>query len=127
MINKEMPLRLEITKVGRLMYEKGFISASVGVRLNGDGQFRGPGTNLDGKTSVTGGFGWLFPISEQVTFVAEGDFESKRFEGIDSKARVLGGINLRVANRGLVRLAIVGGLTDAAPDLQVLGGYAFHF
>jgi len=117
----------------RYRLSQGFISASVGVRLNGDGQFRGPGTELEGKTSVTGNVGWLYPISDTVTFVAEADAESRRFErngsvpGVGTVVRVLGGINLRVANRGMVRVAIVGGLTDDAPDLQILGGYAFHF
>ena len=117
----------------RYRLAKGFISASVGVRLNGDGQFRVPGTELEGKTSVTGTFGWLYPLADTVTFVAEADAESRRFEnngpveGLGSVERVLGGINVRVANRGMIRVAIVGGVTDDAPDLQILGGYAFHF
>ena len=86
-----------------------------------------PRVEVDGKTSPLVGAGMIFPQSDRVTFVAELTFEGERFEGADSDVRVLGGLNWRLHNRGMVRGAVAFGLTDGAPDLQLIGGYAWTF
>ena len=106
--------------------ERAIITGHAGLRLNGDGMFLGsPG--VDGKTSVHLGGGVIVPLSDQVTAVGELYYEGERFDGAESDVRILGGINWRVNQRGMVRFAVALGLEDGAPDAQLLGGYAFRF
>jgi hypothetical protein len=109
----------------RQRYERWILSAHAGVRVNGDGQIFG--IPLDGELSPMIGFGLFYPHSDEVTFVVEGSFESERFDGIDSDLRLLGGVNWRLSNRGILRSAVAVGLTDGAPDAQLLLGYAVNF
>jgi hypothetical protein len=101
------------------------ISAHAGVRQNGNG--RRFGVDLDGKTSFLMGAGLLYPVSDRVSLVAETTLESKRYEGGDEDFRVLGGLNFRPGNRGLLRAALALGATDGAPDAQLILGYAYTF
>lgn len=101
------------------------ISANLGLRATGDGEI---GLNpVEGETSGFLGIGFLFPISDALTVVAEGIAESERFEGAGTDSRLLGGINWRVTARGQVRAALSVGLTDGAPDAQIFAGYAATF
>jgi type II secretory pathway pseudopilin PulG len=109
----------------RHRYERFIISAHAGVRLNGDGQIRG--VEHDGELSPMVGVGLFYPHSDEVTFVAEATFESERFNDMDSDLRLLGGVNWHLSNRGIVRGAVAIGLTDGAPDAQLLLGYAVNF
>lgn len=99
--------------------------ADAGIRFTGDG--RVAGASLNGKTSASVAGGVLFPIAPKFSLLAEGLFETARFDQTDTDARLLGGINWRPAPNGVVRGAIGFGLTDFAPDFQVLAGYAFTF
>lgn len=101
------------------------IGGHVGARFNGDGQFQG--FDLQGKTSYELGVCALFPLANQVTIVAEGRIETARFEGFDSSADLLGGINWKAFDRGVLRGAIAGGLTDGSPNVRVILGYAYTF
>ncbi len=99
---------------------------SVGVRGNGDGRF--VGATLSGETSFIAGAGVLIPAKDRLTFVGEARFESERFSGADSDTRILGGINLGVGKSGGVfRAALALGLTDGAPDAQLIAAYAATF
>jgi hypothetical protein len=109
----------------RHRYQRFIISAHAGVRINGDGQIFG--TELDGELSPMIGVGLFYPHSDAVTFVGEASFESERFNGIESDLRLLGGVNWSVSNRGILRGAVSVGLTDGAPDAQLLLGYAANF
>ena len=113
---------------GSLRYKlaRGIFAGHVGVRLNGDGMILGS-PEIEGKSSASVGVGYIHPISDQTTLVGEAVFESKRFDRADSDFRVLGGINWRIQNRGMIRAAVAIGLADGAPDTQVLAGYAFQF
>jgi hypothetical protein len=99
--------------------------ADAGIRFTGDGRIGG--ADLKGKTSASVAGGVLFPMSSDFSLLAEGMFETARFEETDTDARILGGINWRPARNGVFRGAIGFGLTDFAPDVQVLAGYAFTF
>lgn len=109
----------------RHLFDQAILSAHAGVRLNGDGQIFG--ADLEGEVSPIVGFGLIYPRSDRITLVGEARFEGERFEGGDSDLRVLGGINWRPFNRGSVRGALSLGLTDGAPDAQLIVGYAFSF
>ena len=109
----------------RHRFERFILSVHAGVRFNGDGQMFDD--EMNGKTSPLVGVGMIFPQSDRVTFVAEASYEGARFEGADSDVRVLGGLNWRLQNRGMFRGALAFGLTDGAPDVQILASYAWTF
>ncbi len=101
------------------------LSAHLGVRFNGNGHIEG--IPLDGKTSTLLGAGVIVPLSDQVSLVGEANVESERYRGADSDFRLLGGVNWRPFNRGMVRGAIAVGLTNGAPDSVFQLGYAYAF
>lgn len=101
------------------------LAVHAGVRTTGDGRILG--VDLDGKTSALLGGGVIWPLSDEVAFVGEVNLESERFEQTDKDTRVLGGVNWRPFNRGIVRAALGFGLSDGAPDVQLLAGYAAQF
>jgi hypothetical protein len=108
------------------------LAGTAGVRANGDGQrFGGEsapfGFETDGKTSVLLAAGGLYPLSDQLTLTGEVRLESERVEGADSDVRLSAGANWRPFNRGMLRGAVVVGVSDGAPDAQVLVGYAYTF
>ena len=100
-------------------------TGNIGINTNGNGQIFG--TNISGDTSFTAGAGILIPTSGRLTFVGEARYGSERFSGFDSDTRLLGGINLGVGKGGVFRAAISVGLTDGAPDSQLIAGYAATF
>jgi hypothetical protein len=73
------------------------------------------------------GAGVIYPHNDRIGLVAEIDFEGERFDGGDSDARILGGVNWQATSRGVVRGAISFGLTDGAPDTEVIAGWAWRF
>ena len=100
-------------------------AGNIGVNGNGDGRFFG--TSINGESFITAGAGILIPANERLSFVGEARFESERFTGFDSDTRLLGGINLGVGKGGVFRAALALGLTDGAPDGQLIAGYAATF
>jgi hypothetical protein len=101
------------------------ISTHAGFQFNGDGSILG--FDLDGDDSILIGGAAIVPLSDQVNLVGELDYQSGRFVGAGSETSLLGGINWRVSNRGIIRGAIAVGLSDDAPDAQIIGAYAFTF
>jgi hypothetical protein len=101
------------------------VGANVGVRFNGDGDFFE--VPIDGDASFQLGVSVLFPMANQVTLTGEAQVETGRFDGFDSTANLAGGVNWQAFQRGLLRAAVIAGLTDATPNFQVLVGYAFAF
>ncbi len=116
---------VEAFGAARFRMDRAIIAAHAGIRMNGDGHFGG-GT-IDGKTSVALGAGAILPLSDQVSLVGELNVESERWQGADSDFRVLVGANWRPFARGMLRGAVVVGLTDGAPDAQLFAGYAYSF
>ena len=102
--------------------ERLVLSFHGGLRFNDDGRF--VNNDLKGETSALLGAGVIFPLADQVTIVGEFDYESGRFEGRDDDLTLLGGINWRMLNRGMLRGALGVGLADGAPDWQLIVGYA---
>jgi len=110
------------------------LSGQAGFQFNGDGSIvipTGGGSatkqSIDGKTSFQASGGVLFPISDVLTFIGELDYKSKRFEGAENDARLLGGFAWRIASRGSLRASLAFGVTDGAPDAQLLVSYAYQF
>lgn len=102
--------------------KRAIYSGNVAVRLNGDGV-----GNIDGDTSVELGAGVIVPANERLSFIGEVRYETERFDGFESDLRALGGINLQAGKTGGFRAALAIGLTDGAPDLQIIAGYASTF
>lgn len=100
-------------------------SGHVGLRITGNGSVHD--RSLNGKASASLGAGFLFPLSDQVTIVAETLGESERFQNQGADFRLVGGVNWRPFTRGSFRGSVSLGLTDGAPRAQVSIGYAFVF
>jgi hypothetical protein len=109
----------------RYRMDGAIIGGHIGARYNGDGAFQG--NDLNGKSSFELGVCALFPMANQVTLTAEAQIETSRFEGVDSTASLVGGVDWNAFKRGVFRAALAGGLTDATPNFRILLGYAYTF
>jgi hypothetical protein len=106
---------------------RSIITGQAGIRFNGDGRRGNETQDRDGETSPMAGLGLIVPFSDNVAAVAEARYEDGRLEGDDSDTRVLGGVNWRPGGRGTLRGAIAFGLSDGAPDTELMLGYAAQF
>jgi hypothetical protein len=102
------------------------VTGTVGVQFNTNGRTLDSPT-LDGEIAYSVGVGVIAPWSETFSWIGELSWRSERFNGADNDSQLLGGINLRLSSRSLLRPALAFGLQDGAPDLQVLVGYAYSF
>ena len=109
----------------RWRFENVILAASVGVRFNENGEIAG--VPLDGQVAGSASVAVIAPIGEGLALVGEAAYEGKRFDGSDADARLLGGVNWKLARMGTLRLAVAMGLADGAPDSQILAAYAFSF
>jgi hypothetical protein len=101
------------------------VAASAGVRFNESGSWYG--APLDGKTAPTLAAAALYPLGTMFTIVGEFTYEGERFAGSGADTRLLAGVNWKPADFGTFRFSIAGGLSDGAPDSQVLAAWAFDF
>lgn len=101
------------------------LSAHAGLRFNEDSDLGRFG--LDGRTAPALGVGILAPLRDTLTVVGEAVYEGERFDGGEADARLLAGVNWRPLPYGVVRIALAGGLTDGAPDSQLLLGFSIDF
>jgi hypothetical protein len=85
------------------------------------------GVSLDGEVSGSAGVGILWPLFSNLTLVGELDYEGRRFALGEADTRLLIGANWRILRQGFFRFALAGGLSDGAPDVQLLGAYVFVF
>jgi hypothetical protein len=106
--------------------QRAVFTGKVGLRINGDGKRFGL-PERDGEVSPSLGIGIITPWTDRLTFVGEFNFEGERFDGGDDDTRILGGVNWRLNNRGMLRGALGLGLSDGAPDAQITVGYAYAF
>jgi hypothetical protein len=86
---------------------------------------------LDGKVSAELGVGFIFPMSETISLVAEGQVETEQYKNAgdigDTDTRILGGVDWKLGANGMFRGALGLGITDGAPDTQLILGYAARF
>jgi len=106
---------------------KATVVAHVGLQMNGDGRAFGSTVDLDGQFAVQLGAGVIAPFTNRLSLVGELVYRGERFDGLDDDGRLLGGVNWKVGQRGMVRGAVGVGLLDAAPDGQLIVGYAVNF
>jgi len=69
----------------------------------------------------------IYPVQERLVVIGEAQYEGERFDGAGDDARILAGVNWKPIRQGSFRLALTGGLTDGAPDVQFLGSWAIDF
>lgn len=101
------------------------IGGHVGARFNGDGDLLG--FPIDGTTSFELGVAALVPMGNAFSFVGEAQIETERFDGFDSAAQIMAGVNWKAFGRGMLRGAVGVGLTDSTPNVRILAGYAYTF
>ncbi len=102
------------------------LTGKVGLRVNGDGSYLGSG-DIDGETSASAGAGVIWPWNARFGLVGEINYEDGRFDGADADSRFLAGIQWHLGDKALLRSAATFGLSDGAPDFQLLVGYAHVF
>jgi len=101
-------------------------SGYFGLRINGDQDF-GSGDDkftVDGQLSVLLGFAAIVPIGQTVAVTSEFDLETGRVDGDDSTARLTPGIDALVGEQVHLRGGVGIGLTNGAPDLELIVGVA---
>jgi len=109
----------------------GFIGvAHLGARFNHDAQILG--TNLNGRTSVFLGAGFLVEPSDSLYWTGELTIETEKYRdapgvNIDSDLRLTGGISWTFSRHSSLRGSAGVGLADAAPDLELSAGYVWSF
>jgi hypothetical protein len=101
------------------------LSAHAGVRFNESGSLYG--IPLEGSTAGSLGAAVIAPLGSKLAMVGEFVYEGERFEGFDADTRLLAGVNWKPGDYGVLRFALALGLTDGAPDSQVLASWAFDF
>ena len=110
----------------RYRFMPAVLTGTVGLQLNSNGHTLGSPT-LDGNLAYSLGVGVIAPWTEAFSWIGELSWKSERFDGIGNDTQLLGGINLRLSGRSLLRPALAFGLEDGAPDFQVVVGYAYSF
>jgi hypothetical protein len=118
-------LRSKLFGAARYSFSRFVLTANAGLRVNEDAkQYR---SILNGEVAPSIGFGLLYPLNDDVILVGEANWEGERFEGWEPDSRLLAGVNWKLLPYGVLRLAIAGGISDGAPDSQLLAGYSFDF
>lgn len=119
--------RSKLFGAARFQFAGSVLSVHAGVRFNESGTLGGVG--FDGEVAAALGVAYIRPLSwdGKTTLIAEATYEGERFTGGDPDSRLLAGLNWKVVEHGAIRVAAATGLTDGAPDLQVLAGYTFDF
>ncbi len=110
---------VELFAAWRADLEAVSIVANAGVRFNGDPDPPLPPTD----DSILLGGALLLPATPGLTFAIEATYETERFEGAGSDARLTLGAQARGrGGRGGLRGAIAFPLSDGAPDYEVIVG-----
>jgi hypothetical protein len=101
------------------------VAVNAGVQFNEDATV--PGGMLDGRVAGSIGGAALMEFNHELVGVGEVIYEGEPYEGVDADARLLVGVNWKPLDQGLFRLAVGFGLTEGAPDGQLILGWAFEF
>jgi hypothetical protein len=116
----------------RYALEKVSLAGHLGFRINGDWEmeYTDPffgGTykyTVDGKASFLFGGAVLFAVSPQATLMGELDFETARIEEGETDGRLTFGGDFGLGETMHLRGGLGIGLTDGAPDFEILVGVA---
>jgi hypothetical protein len=101
------------------------LAGNLGMRINQDADF--DEVELEGQNSLLGGAAVLVEATRNVGLILEYAVESARYEGTGTDARLLGGFDWSVSEQFLVRGGVAGGLSNGAPDVELIGSAAWLF
>jgi len=102
------------------------LAANAGFRINQDPDIEDL-SGVEGKNSILLGGALLFPATQNLVLTAEYALETERFEGLKNDSRLLGGFEYRDGEDLMWRGAIGGGLSDGAPDFELLASVVWLF
>ncbi len=101
---------------------------NVGLRINQDPDLDpSGGVSLEGETSVQLGGAFLFAMSRRLVGSVEASYETERIDGAGSDFRVTLGGDYRWPESYALRIALVGGTGDSAPEVEVIASGVFFF
>lgn len=103
----------------------GAFLGDVALRFNRDARILK--SKLNGKTSTFIGGGYIWEAYENWVFSGEVTVESERFDGGSSDFRATAGAQFLGVSHSFLRGAVSVGLTDGAPDFEIIMGYAYVF
>ena len=99
--------------------------AHLGFRFNRDAEVLR--RSLDAKTSTFLGAGFIAVLSNEFNWTGELTVETKRFREGDSDIRLTAGAQWTFSPHNTLRGGASVGLSDAAPDFELIGGYVYSF
>lgn len=124
-------VNMELFGSAKKDFDDFMLTGIFGFRLNRDAEILGkglvPGVRLDAKTSILLGGGILFPFTDNLAFSGELSIESERYEEIDSDIRITPGIHFKAFKHSLFRAGLGLGLSDGAPDFELIFSYVYTF
>ncbi len=124
-------MNIELFGSSKRDFDDFIITGIFGFRLNHDAEILGkglaPGVKLDGKTSIILGGGIVLPFSQNLFFSGELSVESERYDEIDADIRVIPGIQYKAFEHSLFRAGLGVGLSDGAPDFELILSYVYTF
>lgn len=110
----------------------GYFLGDVGFKFNHDATILG--SDLNGRNSTFIGGGYIWEAYEDWVVSGEITVESERFDDTDSPFalgssdfRATGGIQFLGLSHSFLRGGVSIGLSDGAPDFELIVGYAYHF
>lgn len=108
----------------RFAFDTFVLTGALGLRINGDYERDVPGgvATADGELSIVLTGGGLLPVSDTVTLTGELDIETARFDRGDSDVRLTPGVDVLTGDALHLRGGVGIGLTDGAPDLELILG-----
>lgn len=121
---------VETFGAGRYVLEGYVVTGNLGIRFNGDYERdlpNGGRLEIPGEVSIFLGTGVLVPVSQAVTMTGEFNLETERLEGSDSVALLTPGIDALMGETLHMRGGLGIGLTDGAPDIELILGLAADF
>ena len=109
----------------RMQVGDGSILGEVGFRFNHDATILD--TQLRAKTSTFLGGGYIWEPAKSLAVSGELTVESERWDGASSDFRLTGGVQWLGLPHSVLRGAVSAGLSDGAPDYEIILGYAYTF
>jgi hypothetical protein len=111
----------------RFAFDTFVLTGTLGLRINGDHERgAGGGREIEGELSIFLAGGGLLPVSETVTLTGELDIETARFDGGESDVRLTPGVDVIAGETLHLRGGVGIGLSDGAPDLELILGAAVN-
>jgi hypothetical protein len=109
----------------RMKVEDGYFLGTVAFTFYGDATILN--TDVQGKTATLLGGAYIWEWYPGWLFSGEVTAQSEPYEGYPSDFRATGGVQYVGLKHHIFRGAIELGLSDGAPDFQLIVGYAYTF